>query len=52
MWSRRDSRLGRLRLPRRLRAGVEVEAGAPIPGEQATAPMLEQKVRAMRGDQA
>jgi 1-acyl-sn-glycerol-3-phosphate acyltransferase len=52
MWSRRDSRLGRLRLPRRLRAGVEVEAGAPIPGKRATAPMLEQKVRAMRGDQA
>lgn len=50
MWSKRDSRLGRLRLPRRLRAGVEVEAGTPIPGEQATAELLERKVRALRGD--
>jgi 1-acyl-sn-glycerol-3-phosphate acyltransferase len=52
MWSRRDSRLGRLRMPRRLLAGVEVEAGTPIPGEQANAALLESKVRAMRGDRA
>jgi len=52
MWSRRDSRLGRLRLPRRLFASLEVEAGTPIPGDQATAALLEAKVRAMRGDRA
>ena len=52
MWSRRDTRLGRLRLPRRLFASVEVEAGMPIPGDQASAASLESKVRAMRGDRA
>jgi len=52
MWSRRDTRLGRLRLPRRLFASVEVEAGVPIPGDQASAASLESKVRAMRGDRA
>ena len=50
MWSRRDSRLGRLRLPRRLFAQVGVEAGEPIAGEQATAALLEARVRALRGD--
>ena len=34
MWSRRDSRLGRMRVPRRFRAHVEVVAGPPIAGEQ------------------
>jgi 1-acyl-sn-glycerol-3-phosphate acyltransferase len=52
MWSKRDSRLGRLRVPRRFRAHVEVEAGEPMPGETATAALLEAKVRALRGDQA
>ena len=52
MWSRRDTRLGRLRLPRRLRAHVEVEAGVPLPGSQATAQVLEARVRAMRSDKA
>ncbi|KFN42418.1 MFS transporter [Arenimonas oryziterrae] len=52
MWSKRDSRLGRLRLPRRFRAEVEVEASAPVPGETATAAALEAKVRALRGDRA
>jgi 1-acyl-sn-glycerol-3-phosphate acyltransferase len=52
MWSKRDSRMGRLRVPRRFRAHVEVEAGAPVPGETATAAILEAKVRALRGDQA
>ncbi|MBC7655709.1 MAG: MFS transporter [Frankiaceae bacterium] len=52
MWSKRDSRLGRLRLPRRLRASVEVEAAPAIAGEHATAEMLEEKVRAMRGNLA
>jgi len=52
MWSKRDSRLGQLRVPRRFRAHVEVEAGAPVPGANATAALLETKVRALRGDQA
>ena len=52
MWSQRDSRLGRLRLPRRFRAEVEVEAAAPVPGAEATAERLEAMVRAMRGDRA
>ena len=50
MWSRRDTRLGRLRLPRRLRAGVGVVAGPAIVAEQASAELLEAKVRALRGD--
>ncbi|HWU71745.1 MAG TPA: MFS transporter, partial [Pseudoxanthomonas sp.] len=37
MWSRRDSRLGRMRVPRRLRAHVEVVADAPVDGAGATA---------------
>ncbi|WP_147653106.1 MFS transporter [Vulcaniibacterium gelatinicum] len=52
MWSRRDSRLGRMRLPRRLRAHVEVVAGPPLDGREATAALLEAKVRALRGDAA
>jgi 1-acyl-sn-glycerol-3-phosphate acyltransferase len=52
VWSRRDSGLDRLRLPRRLRAQVEVEAGAPLSGEAATAEALEAVVRRMRGDRA
>jgi 1-acyl-sn-glycerol-3-phosphate acyltransferase len=52
MWSKRDSRLGRLRVPRRFRAHVEVEAGESVPGGAATAALLEAKVRALRGDQA
>lgn len=52
MWSRRDSRLGRLRVPRRLRARVGVVAAPPVPGETATAPSLEATVRALRGDAA
>ncbi len=52
MFSRRDSRLGRLRLPRRFRAHVEVEAVAPVPGAQATAATLEAIVRKLRGNRA
>ena len=52
MWSQRDSRLGRLRLPRRFRAEVEVEAAPSVPGAEATAERLEAMVRAMRGDRA
>mgnify|MGYP000848336511 FL=1 len=52
MWSRRDSRLGRMRVPRRFRAHVDVAAGEPVPGETATAESLEARVRALRGDAA
>ena len=52
MWSRRDSRLRRMTVPRRLRAHVEVVAGAPVHGADATAEVLEAKVRALRGDAA
>lgn len=51
MWSRRDSRLGRMRVPRRFRARVEVVAAPPETG-QVTAAMLEARVRALRGDDA
>lgn len=50
MWSRRDSRLGRLRVPRRLRAAVGLVAEAPVPGDTATAESLEARVRHLRGD--
>jgi 1-acyl-sn-glycerol-3-phosphate acyltransferase len=52
MWSRRDSRLGRMRVPRRFRAHVEVVAAPPVPGTDATAARLEAQVRALRGDAA
>jgi 1-acyl-sn-glycerol-3-phosphate acyltransferase len=52
VFSRRDSALGRMRLPRRFRARIEVAIGAPQPPEQATAPALEARVRALRGDLA
>ncbi|MEO5963479.1 MAG: MFS transporter [Thermomonas sp.] len=52
LWSKRDSRLGRMRVPHRFRAHIEVAAGAPIDGREATAPMLEAKVRGLRGDAA
>lgn len=50
MWSHRDSRLGRLRVPRRLRAAVGLVAEAPVPGESADAASLEARVRQLRGD--
>ncbi|MGY0504879.1 MFS transporter [Luteimonas sp. e5] len=57
MWSRRNARaeagrLGRMRLPRRLRARVEVIAGPPLDGREATAARLEDTVRALRGKAA
>jgi 1-acyl-sn-glycerol-3-phosphate acyltransferase len=51
MWSRRDSRLGRARLPRRFRAHVELSAGAPMPASSDAAAM-EAAVRALRGAEA
>jgi 1-acyl-sn-glycerol-3-phosphate acyltransferase len=50
MWSKRDSRLRRMRVPRRFRAHIEVLAGPPQDGTQATAESLEAQVRALRGD--
>ncbi|MDR7133483.1 1-acyl-sn-glycerol-3-phosphate acyltransferase [Lysobacter niastensis] len=52
MWSRRDGRLSRMRVPRRFRAHVEVIADAPIDGAAVDAPMLEARVRELRGDAA
>lgn len=50
MWSRRDSALRRMRLPRRFRANIELIAGAPMPPEQVTVATLEARVRELRGD--
>lgn len=50
MWSRRASRLGRSRLPRRLRARIELVAGAPMDGSTLNAATLEAEVRKLRGD--
>ena len=52
MWSRHDSRLGRMRVPRRFRAHVEVAADAPIHDAGVSAEQLEAKVQALRGDAA
>ncbi|MFI4979783.1 MAG: MFS transporter [Nevskiales bacterium] len=50
MWSRRDSAMRRMRLPRRFRANIELIAGAPMPAEQVTVATLEARVRELRGD--
>jgi 1-acyl-sn-glycerol-3-phosphate acyltransferase len=52
MWSRRDSRFGRMRVPRRFRAHVEVIAGAVVHGNATDADLLEVRVRELRGDAA
>ena len=52
MWSRRDSRLGRARLPRRFRARIELLAGAVVDGANTGAADLEQRVRTLRGSEA
>jgi 1-acyl-sn-glycerol-3-phosphate acyltransferase len=52
MWSRRDSKLRRARLPRRFRAHVEVVAAPAVDGATATAESLEAQVRVLRGDAA
>ena len=52
MWSHRDGRMRRMRVPRRFRAHVEVIADAPIDGRETTAVVLEAKVRELRGDAA
>ena len=50
IFSRRDSALRRMRLPRRFWSKIELVAGAAVPGAEATAALLEEKVRALRGD--
>ncbi|WP_213433417.1 MULTISPECIES: MFS transporter [Lysobacteraceae] len=52
MWSRRDGKLKRMRVPRRFRAHVEVVAAAPVDGHVVTAELMEAKVRELRGDAA
>ncbi|PZU28106.1 MAG: glycerol acyltransferase [Stenotrophomonas sp.] len=52
MWSRRDTRLGQMRVPRRFRAHIEVVAGPPVDGAHTDAPQLEILVRKLRGDEA
>jgi 1-acyl-sn-glycerol-3-phosphate acyltransferase len=52
MWSRRDSKLGRARLPRRFRAHVELSVGTPMEGTSSTAAAMEAAVRELRGAEA
>jgi 1-acyl-sn-glycerol-3-phosphate acyltransferase len=52
VWSRRDSRLHRARLPRRFRARVELVAGVLLEPAQAGVEALEARVRELRGDLA
>ena len=52
MWSHRDGRMRRMRVPRRFRAHVEVVAGEIIDGNGATAEQLEARVRELRGSDA
>jgi 1-acyl-sn-glycerol-3-phosphate acyltransferase len=52
MWSHRDGRMHRMRVPRRFRAHIEVVAGEIIDGNGATAEQLEARVRELRGDHA
>jgi 1-acyl-sn-glycerol-3-phosphate acyltransferase len=52
IFSRRDSALGRMRLPRRFRARIEVAIGAPISPQEASAAVLAERVRDLRADRA
>lgn len=52
IFSRSNSALGRLRLPRRFRSRIELVVAPPIPADQAKAAVLEAKVRELRGDAA
>ncbi len=52
MWSHHDSRLGRMRVPRRFRAAIDVVAGPRIDAGAPSADALERHVRALRGDAA
>lgn len=52
MWSKRDSKRRRLRMPRRFRAHVELIVGDAVDGALATAAILETRVRELRGEVA
>jgi 1-acyl-sn-glycerol-3-phosphate acyltransferase len=52
LFSRRDSTLGRMRLPRRFWSKIELVAGAAVPAAEANAALLEARVRELRGDAA
>lgn len=52
MFSKRDSKFAQLRVPRRIRARIEVEAGPAIPASEVSAELLEAKVKSMRGNRA
>jgi len=52
MWSKRDSRLRQMRLPRRFRARIGVLAACAEDGSAATAAQMETRVRELRGDAA
>ena len=52
MWSRRDSKLGRARVPRRFRAHIALLAGHLVDGASTSAVDLEQRVRQLRGAEA
>lgn len=52
IFSRRDSALGRSRLPRRFRSRIGLVAGLPVAPELASANHLETQVRALRGADA
>jgi len=52
MWSKRDSRLGQMRLPRRFRARIEVLAAYAEDGTCTAAAHMEARVRALRGEVA
>ena len=53
MWSHRDTRMGRMRVPRRARAEIGIVAGPRIEdGTSVNAGALEAQVRMLRGDAA
>ena len=52
LWSRRDDLLRRARLPRRLRARVELLVDTPVPPARVQLEALEARVRALRGERA
>ncbi len=52
LFSRRDSTLGRMRLPRRFRSKIELVAGVAVAPAEANAALLEARVRELRGDAA
>ncbi len=52
MWSRRDTRLGRMRVPRRFRAHIQIIAAPALDGTDTDATRLEASVRTLRGDDA